>query len=272
MKGRAVVLFSGGSDCTLAAAKAAQSGRFEEIILLTYEVPVSCLDANAGRNVPRLRTAFPGVRFTHAMMPAGPVIEKILAKKRLRSLVRHGLMEASLCLHCRMGMHVRTVMYCLDNDVAHVLDGSNVTMALWVDQTRKGLEMIDQLYRAFGITLEHPVVDYVGDDLFDLVKYLSPEELDGVIHKSTSQELHEMNVLGDGGHKSDYATSYRAQPVCLGVVMSLIHSLGYRLPFEPYPQFQRRALAWLRDKVEISTEMLTEYRNERRGSELGRLI
>jgi hypothetical protein len=72
VKGTAVVLFSGGSDCTLAAAKAARGGRFEEIILLTYEVPVSCLDENAGRNVPRLREAFPDVRFTHVMMPAGP--------------------------------------------------------------------------------------------------------------------------------------------------------------------------------------------------------
>lgn len=272
MRGRAVVLFSGGSDCTLAAAKAAQGGRFEEIVLLTYEVPVSCLDENAGRNVPRLREAFPDVRFTHVMMPVGAVIDKILTRNKIRSVLRHGLMEASLCLHCRMGMHVRTIMYCLDDGIAHVLDGANITMALWVDQTRKGLEMIDQLYRAFGVTLEHPVVDYVGDDLFDLVKYLSPEDLEGVVHKSTSQELREMGVLGDAGHKSDYAASYRAQPVCLGVVMSLVHSLGYRLPFEPYPEFNRKALAWLRDKVDMSREMLTEYRSERRGSELGRLI
>ena len=84
MSARAVVLFSGGADCTLAAAKAARTGRFQEIVLLTYKVPVSCLDENAGRNVPSLQAAFPDVQFTHVMLPVGAVIDKVLRKKKVR--------------------------------------------------------------------------------------------------------------------------------------------------------------------------------------------
>ena len=102
MNRKAVVLFSGGSDCTLAAALAAEQNDFDEVVLLTYEVPVSCLDENAKRNVPFLQKRYPHVPFTHEMLPVGAVLDKITTKRKFRSVLKHGLIEASLCLHCRL--------------------------------------------------------------------------------------------------------------------------------------------------------------------------
>ena len=272
MNRKALVLFSGGSDCTLAAAQVAQKNEFDELLLMTYEVPVSCMDENSKRNIPSLQKAFPDVRFPHVMLPAGRVIDKVITERKLPFVLKHGFIEASLCLHCRLGMHVRTIMYCLDNGIDTVIDGSNITMALWVDQTRKGIELVDKLYGAFGITAKHPVFWYAGDDLFNLVRFLSPEDLASLVPKSTSRELHEMNVLTQDDHKSDYVASYRAQPVCMGVVMSLMHSLGTCLPFQSYEEFNNKALRWYVDKITVFEKLLREYQSKGVNSKLGRLI
>jgi len=244
--------------------------------LLTYEVPVSCLDDNCKKNVPSLEKAFPDIVFTHLMIPVGKIINKIVTKKKFGFVLKHGLIEASFCLHCRLGMHVRTIIYCLDTNIKYVFDGSNVTMALWVDQTRKGIEYVDQLYDAFGIIMRHPVFNYAGDDLFNLVKYLGKDNLKDIINKSTSHELYEMNIFNDKNHKTDYLASYRAQPVCLGVVMTLLHSLGTCLPFQSYEKYNDNALKWYRDKTGLFKELLMEYQDSLlhgnpKHSELGKL-
>ena len=266
----AAVLFSGGADCTLAAAQAAQRGDFDEVVLLTYLVPVSCMDDNSRRNVPHLERAFPQVSFHQEMLPVGPLLEKVISKHRWRFVAKHGLIEASLCLHCRLAMHVRTIMYCLDAGIRDVFDGSNITMALWVDQTRRGIQMVDELYAAFGITIQHPVFYDAGDDLFDLVKYLSDEDRRKLVPRSTSRQLHELGILADPGQKSDFAASYRAQPVCLGVVMSLMHSIGTVLPFRSYDSYNRDALRWYESKTTLFRTLLVDYRARRADSELGR--
>lgn len=272
MNKKAVILFSGGTDCTLVAAQVAKQRDFNEIILLTYEVPVSCLDSNSKKNIPSLQKAFPDVIFTHVMIPVEDILDKVITKKKFHFVIKHGLIEASLCLHCRLAMHVRTIMYCLDNDIQDVFDGSNITMALWVDQTNQGIEMVDYLYKVFGIVIKHPVFNYIGDDLFDLVKYLSKDDLKGVVNKSTSHELYEMKIIENKDHKSDYLTSYRTQPVCLGVVMSLLHSLGYSLAFRSYKEFNQKALNWYQEKTKLFEKLLLEYQANRQYSELGKLI
>ena len=271
MSARALVLYSGGSDCTLAAAKVAEQERFDEILLMTYRVPVSCMDENSKRNIPGLAKRYPAVRFTHEMLPVGGVLDSVLTKHRIRSVLKHGLIEASLCLHCRLSMYVRTIMYCLDHDIRHVFDGSNVTMALWVDQTPEGVQIVDRLFSSFGISLEHPVFYYVGDDLFDLSKYFGTgESVRRFVHTSTSDELYELGITAHKNHKSDYQASYRAQPVCLGVVMSLLHSLGLTLPFRSYERFNGKALEWFTDKTTLFARLLREYEADRDDSELAR--
>jgi len=272
MAKKAIVLFSGGSDCTLAAAQVAQRGIYDEIVLMTYEVPVSCMDDNSKRNIPSLQKAYPNTVFTHTMIPVGRIIDKILSKKKFSFVLKHGLIEASFCLHCRLGMHVRTIMYCLDHEITDVYDGSNITMALWVDQTCEGIQIVDGLYKQFGITAEHPVFYYGGDDLFNLVRFISDDDRKQVINISTSHELYDLGILEKKDHKSDYLESYRAQPVCLGVVMSLMHSLGTCLPFQSYEVFNANALRWYREKTALFTDLLAEYRDHRMQSELGRLI
>jgi hypothetical protein len=271
MNARALILFSGGSDCTLAAAKVAEQKRFDEILLMTYRIPVSCMDENSKRNIPGLAKKYPETRFTHEMLPVGGVLNTVLTKNKLRNLFKHGLIEASLCLHCRLSMYVRTIMYCLDHDIRHVFDGSNVTMALWVDQTPDGVQIIDRLFASFGISLEHPVFYYVGDDLFDLSKYFAVGEHVGrFVHTSTSNELYELGIVPKGNHKTDLEASYRAQPVCLGVVMSLLHSIGLNLPFKSYQEFNGKALERLSDRTATFAELLREYQADRNDSELAR--
>lgn len=272
MNKKAVILFSGGSDCTLVAAQVAKQKKFTEIILLTYKVPFSCFDDNSKRNIPTLQNVFPDIEFTHEMIPVENVLDKVITKNKFNFILKHGLIEASVCLHCRLAMHIRTIMYCLDNNIEHVFDGSNITMALWVDQTRKGLKLVDDLYNEFGITIKHPVFEYVGDDLFDLVKYLSNDDLKYVINKSTSHELHEIKIVQKKDHKSDYLASYRTQPVCLGVVMSLLHSLGYSLAFQSYEKFNQKALNWYQDKTDLYRKLLIEYQTKHKYSELGKLV
>ncbi len=56
------VLFSGGSDSTLAAVLAAE--RFKRVCLVTYSHPFMFFHKKVEVNIPKLEEAFPDVEFT----------------------------------------------------------------------------------------------------------------------------------------------------------------------------------------------------------------
>lgn len=269
----AVVLYSGGSDSTLTASSAATKNMFDKIHLVTYDVPFALLEKNSRKNIPRLESKFPQIAFQHEILDLNDVLAAVMKIRKWRMFFKYGLIEASLCLQCRLAMHARTIIYCIDNKINHAFDGSNICMAVWVDQTTQGLQMVDQLYADFGISVEHPIFHYKGNDDFDMLRFLDQKDLRGCIDKSTMDELCELGIMSDPTFKSDWSKSYRHQPVCFGSIMTLAHSLCYYMPlYGGYTNYLDRALKWYAEKLAVLRQMVNEYAARPEISVLGKHV
>ncbi len=67
------------------------------------------------------------------------------------------MLTLSTCGFCKLAMHVRTLLYCLDNGIKTVADGSNRNMSFFPAQMPEVVLLVRELYKSFGIEYVTPV-------------------------------------------------------------------------------------------------------------------
>lgn len=144
---KAAVLFSGGIDCSLATLLLRKEGYI--IHLLHYEH-----GANISNGLHR-------IRYNELLSVVGN--EKLYLKELShRGLFRKLALENIesdfekyktnlICLGCRMAMHVETIVYCLQNNINVVTDGSVKYQSDFPEQNKNALNMFNDLYKHFDI-------------------------------------------------------------------------------------------------------------------------
>ena len=154
---QAVMMFSGGIDCTYAVEKVAD--RFDRIHLVTFIVPLSVLDLRASKSADVLLRRHPG-KVTHEYLDIRGLIGEIRGDYgACRRDNRRFRFAYAWCLGCKLGMHAATIRYCLDHGIDTVMDGSHSADMHALEQKPQFLEAVDALYREYGIAKEHPIYD-----------------------------------------------------------------------------------------------------------------
>ncbi len=161
MSREAVMMFSGGIDCTYAVEKVID--RFDRLFLVTYVVPLSILNLRASKSGDHLARLHPG-KISHEYVDIRSLIQDIRGDfQACRRDNRRFRFAYAWCLGCKLAMHTATIRYCLDHGVTTVMDGSHSADMHALEQKPQFLEAIDGLYREFGITKEHPIYDDYAD-------------------------------------------------------------------------------------------------------------
>lgn len=160
MKGQlsAAVLFSGGSDSTLAAALFAE--RFGKVHLITLD-RFSFIGARKYTlpNYERLCRTYGRERFERAVLPVGKLHKAISYHDYLGTIRRYGRAVAGL-FFSKIAMHARVAAYCLEHNITSVGDGMVPYMSVYPDQNRIiAIDAVKKFYAAFGIRYENPVWD-----------------------------------------------------------------------------------------------------------------
>lgn len=152
----AAILFSGGSDSTLAAAFFAE--RFEHVHLITLD-RFSFIGARKYTlpNYERLCRTYGSGKFKKVILPVEKLHKAISYHNYLGTIRRHGRATAGL-FFSKLAMHARVAAYCLERGIANVGDGMVPYMSVYPDQNRMiAIEPVRKFYAAFGITYENPV-------------------------------------------------------------------------------------------------------------------
>jgi len=157
---RAVVLYSGGSDSTLAAALAMEE--FDKLHLLTFSRFGIFGIERAEVNVRKLEARFGAERIEHHLIDIDRLFEKVSYDRYLGTLRRHGFLVLSTCGLCKLAMHLRALLFCLDHGVEVLLDGANRAMDIYPAQMKPVIERMQGMYGHFGIDYRTPVIDYDG--------------------------------------------------------------------------------------------------------------
>ncbi len=146
-------LFSGGVDSTLAASLLAE--RFREVHLVTFTRAGFLAEEKALARLERLRDRHPGCEITHRFLDVGPFYEELCGG--WAELRRHGVLALAPCGVCKISMHWRLLLYCLENGLRRASDGAAAGAEEYAEQNPRILmPAIVSFYREFGVEKVSP--------------------------------------------------------------------------------------------------------------------
>lgn len=238
------VLFSGGSDSTLAAAFCCQ--RFRKIHLLTFHHSGMRYKQKSKVNVERLQEKFGKDKITHKLIDIEETFQKLYYSSYLRDLARFRIfLAAATCNVCQLAMHTQTIIYNLRNKISFTCDGyKREKKHVYIVMAEEGIELLKEFYREYGINYSNPVYDTLRTDW----------------------ELHDLGITPERNVKFPYEhLDYTAQHSCFHGILTNAFLLGYYYPLYHEPDSQW--IEYFKEKVEAAKTYINRRIRKGRGSQ-----
>jgi len=234
----AAILFSGGTDSTLAAVLMLEEGR--DVTLLTFNPGFVLFLDNCRNNATRLQDRYGAERVRHEMLDNAAATRRVLWGDRARDAREYGFnMSALVCLGCRLAMHARAIIYCLEHSIPYLVDGSIADQSTVPEQLPSVLARHREFYREeFGIHHRSPIYDESRSD----------------------RRLEEMGVPGQKDLKRQFIL-FDTQGTCpFGVTADVYGRMFYRL----MPQTrERESEQYCKEKYPLLRQVVYDHFSQR---------
>lgn len=264
-----VVLFSGGTDSTLAAALSTE--RYDKVRLVSYDRFGLFATEKTKVVAKTLKEKFGDEKVAHEIIPYNRLFKHVSYERYLSNVAKHGFFLLSTCGLCKLAMHARTIVYCIDHQVSDVCDGANRGMDLFPAQMEPVIRDLKKLYGRFGIDYGNPVYDYEPPDEGD---FLEKENLALVRPAGGAKGLKEkpaekkkttgchLCALGLAPNDNVKGTDFdRArQPRCFQFILFNVFARQYYLAGHSEEEYRVRTVALMKDKMDRLGAMIEEYR------------
>lgn len=150
------LMFSGGVDSTATAITLAD--HYDKVHLVTYKNGYGhYYHHRTHRRVQELNEKLGG-RFIYSLISTKDYFDQILVNSVLRDYkqYRSGFIWF---MGCKMAMHMRSTIYCLENGIRYMTDGSNLDTEEMVEQMLMSLSLIYHFYDSMSVEFGTPVYD-----------------------------------------------------------------------------------------------------------------
>lgn len=274
-----VVLFSGGTDSTLAASLMAEE--FRKVHLITYNRFGFFSITNPKINVQKLKNKFGDNKFTYRIIGINRLFKFVSNERYLWNLMKHRFFLLSTCGLCKLAMHIRTVIFCLNNQIGNVCDGANQGMHLFPAQMTSIIKETKMMYANFGISYTNPVFDFEGPQDTEFVDRLHLEKIVPNQEKkasyvakkkrTTGYKLYELGLMPSENVKGT-ELDRKMQPRCFQFILFNIFVLWYYLHNHTYEEYEKATLRFYKEKIEFFTKLVDEYVKTAKKSRLFKLI
>lgn len=269
------VLYSGGTDSTCAAAMIADN--FDRVHLLTCSRFGVFSISHIGYNVSRLKAKFGNDKFVHRTVNIDKLFKAVSYSRFFSSLAGHGFFLLTTCGFCKLTMHIRCIVYCLDHGIAHVCDGANRNSDHSPDQIREFVDELKKLYARYGIEYSAPVYEmaHPGD-----IGWLDKLGVDGLCTdnaresgtaQTTGDVLYRMGIFPERNVKGA-AEDRRMQARCFQLVLSNIFAHWLYVPGHGMDEYKKKCVDLYRTKIAYYDGFIREYAQKRSKSRLFRLV
>lgn len=174
---KTAVLFSGGSDSTLAAALEAEQGQLVDLLTFNRISFIGATDYTQ-HNLKNLRRVY-GYRISsHQVIKIDHLHKTVCYGNYLKMFRLFGIAVTGLCFS-KLSMHWATAIYCKKNNITRVVDGSTSYMNMYPDQNKDIAHFnLISFYKKIGITYETPIfniTESVEQKLYDRGITTQPE-------------------------------------------------------------------------------------------------
>lgn len=231
----ASVLFSGGSDSTLAAAWCAE--RFDKVHLLNFHHSGMQSIGKSSVNVERLRRKYGENKFVFRLLSIEEAFHKLYYADYSRNLRQYGtFLAAATCNICQLAMHVETIAYDVSNKIGYACDGYKTEKKhVYIVMAQDGVDLLRSLYSKYGVKYENPVYDILRTDwvLYDL----------GITPKKDVKFPFER-------------LSYQSQHSCFHGILTNAYILGYY--YSMHFDTSERWMGYFKEKLKLAEKYLGE--------------
>ena len=265
-KDQTVVMFSGGTDSTLTAALDAQ--KFNKVHLVTYARQGLFSVNNTTMNAEKLKDKFGAGKFEYRIIKIDKLTKYIFYERYLYNLKQHGFFLLSICGLCKLAMHMRTLIFCLDHKIGNVSDGASQGMYLFPAQMAEVILEVKKLYEKFGIHYSNPVFKYEGPENIEFADRLHLDKIikrgDGIKDEKSSPEntagckLYDMGLMPSKNVKGT-ELDRKMQARCFQFILFNIFIRWYYLYDHSYEEYVEATIKLYKEKISYLTNMLDEY-------------
>ncbi|MCB9478869.1 MAG: hypothetical protein H6683_04245 [Deltaproteobacteria bacterium] len=173
----ASILFSGGTDSTLAAYEISRVAR--HVTLLTVNPGFLLFLENSKRHADKLREFLGADRVDHVILSGKDVTDRVLFGDKAADWKKYGFnMTALVCLGCRMSMHTAALIYNLEHGIPVIADGSIAKQSVIPEQLESFIRgNRKRLWERYGIRHYAPIYqeDHSDERLDELRVSLRPK-------------------------------------------------------------------------------------------------
>lgn len=268
------ILYSGGSDSTAVAVL--MSKKCERIHLLTYKHSGTFSIENSKSNVERLGIKYGTNKFVHKIFDVNKLFRYISFARYNNFLRKYGFMALSTCGCCKLAMHIRTLIYCLQNNISVVADGANRYMGHFPAQMPEVIAELRKLYGRYNIEYCNPVFDYECPkeeiDWFrrlrsEMPEFAWEEPRRNIARNTTSNLLFRESFYGIDNIKSK-KINQKVQARCFQFVLFNIFLYWYFLPKYGEVEYKQITKRFFEEKIEYFSMLIEEYIQKQQQSKL----
>ncbi len=275
MKKKVAILYSGGTDSTCAAAIMAK--QFDVIHLLTYTRFGIFSVENSTSNVSILKEKFSSREFIHCIINVEKLAKFIFYQGYLRNIFKYGFFTISNCGLCALINHIRTLIFCIDNNIEDVADGINREWPFFPAHIESIINEFRKMYLEFGITYHTPVFEFDLPsepsflDKLKGAKQFSKEDRNSSGKKSTGRYLYELGIVPRDNIKGT-ELDRKMQARCFQFIVHNIFVHWYYMPNHSFEDYEKVTLGLFKDKIGSFIRLVTDYRSKGSKSRLYNLI
>ena len=163
------LMFSGGVDSTATAVMLAE--KYDKVHLVTYRNGYGhWYHHRSGLRVDELNRRL-GDRFTFSLITTKGYFDDVVVNSVLKDYRDYGS-GFIWFMGCKMAMHLRTILFCLEHGLLISTDGSNSDTAEMVEQSLLSLSLIRFFYEDHTVDFGTPVYEVRRAESRDLIKDL----------------------------------------------------------------------------------------------------
>ena len=161
--GELVMMFTGGTDTTLAAARILDEGEVDKLHLVTFCNGICIKVENSAKHAVELEDMYGAEKIHHEIIYVTEFFERL--RSPLLGIVKESGSTLAFDLCCRLSMETAAIIYALDHGIDRVCDGTNIDQGRLFLERPEFLRVAKDYFASFGIEYFSPVYAQSGGRL-----------------------------------------------------------------------------------------------------------